>query len=488
MSPADCFSAELLADWVADAAARSNTLVADLSDEHLMGPQMEIVNPMLWEIGHVAWFYEKWMLSHLAGREPFRPEVDSLYDSAAIPHDVRWDLPLLSREIVLQYIDDVRCAVIERLASSPLTDQLAYFVLLSVFHEDMHTEAYTYTRQTLCYPAPCFDGMSRNNSREKRVAGVVFDPEAQTRRERSEPPEAAIPEGSQNLDPSHPPGKQVLKLPLEDSSTPFGDVEIPGGTFLLGACETEPFVFDNEQWAHPVEINPFAISRTAVTQEKFVAFVEDEGYRRRNLWCDDGWKWRESINAEHPLYWKRETNGNWQRRVFDQWIPLEPHRPVLHINWYEANAYCRWAKRRLPTEAEWETAAASSRDGLSEKLSTEKRRFPWGSESPNPSRANLDWREMGTVDVTQRADGDSAFGCRQMIGNVWEWTADDFLPYPGFVIGPYKEYSTPWFGDHKILRGGCWTTRSRHVRNTLRNFYKPNRRDIWAGFRTCAVE
>jgi iron(II)-dependent oxidoreductase len=447
MSSADCFSAELLADWVADAAARSETLVADLSDEHLMGPQMEIVNLMLWEIGHVAWFYEKWVLRHLAGREPFRPEVDSLYDSAAIPHDVRWDLPLLSRETVRQYINDVRCAVLDRLTHSPLTDQLAYFVLLSVFHEDMHTEAYTYTRQRLCYPSPCFDGLNRNNSKEK-----------------------------------------------EDSSTQsgeisvFGDVEIPGGTFLLGACETEPFVFDNEQWAHPLEIKPFAISRTAVTQYEFVAFVEDEGYRRRDLWSDDGWKWRESAKAECPVYWKLETNGNWQRRAFDRWIPLESHRPVLHINWYEANAYCRWAKRRLPTEAEWETAAASSRDGLGDRLSQEKRRFPWGSEPPNPSRANLAWREMGTVDVTECAAGDSDFGCRQMIGNVWEWTTDDFLPYPGFVIGPYKEYSKPWFRDHKILRGGCWVTRSRHVRNTLRNFYKPYRRDVWAGFRTCALE
>ena len=209
MSTADCFSAELLADWVADASTRSMALVEDLSDEHLMGPQMEIVNPMLWEIGHVAWFYEKWLLRHLAGREPLRPEVDCLYDSATIPHDVRWNLPLLSRETVFQYIDDVRRAVIDRLVHSPLTDQLAYFVLLSVFHEDMHTEAYTYTRQTLCYPAPCFNGVSRNNSYEKRVAGV----------EQSEPPDATISGGSQNLDPSHPPRKQGLNLHLEKSST-----------------------------------------------------------------------------------------------------------------------------------------------------------------------------------------------------------------------------------------------------------------------------
>jgi iron(II)-dependent oxidoreductase len=117
-----------------------------------------------------------------------------------------------------------------------------------------------------------------------------------------------------------------------------------------------------------------------------------------------------------------------------------------------------------------------------------KRRFPWGDDPPTPERANMDWRAMGCLPVGALAEGDSYFGCRQMIGNVWEWTADDFKPYPGFIVDPYKEYSAPWFGDHKVLRGGCWVTRSRLIRNTWRNFYKPSRRDIWAGFRTCALE
>jgi iron(II)-dependent oxidoreductase len=160
---------------------------------------------------------------------------------------------------------------------------------------------------------------------------------------------------------------------------------------------------------------------------------------------------------------------------------------MIHVNWYEAEAYCRWAGRRLPRECEWEVAAAGEPDPANRELAPCKRRFPWGSALPDPTRAQLDWHTMGRVDVDALPQGDSAFGCRQMIGNVWEWTADDFLPYPGFTADPYKEYSAPWFGSHKVLRGGCWATRARLIRNTWRNFYTPDRRDVWAGFRTCAL-
>jgi iron(II)-dependent oxidoreductase len=424
----------VLAAWVRDARQRTFEVVADLSDEQLLGPQLRIVNPLLWEIGHVTWFQEKWVLRHAGGQAPIRPDGDSLYDSAAIAHDTRWDLPLPSRADTLAYMKAVRDRVLDRIEQGNLTDNERYFISLGVFHEDMHTEAFTYTRQTHGWRAPVFSGLEAANSGEGG--------------------------------------------PLP------GDAEIPGGRFLLGALRGEdPFVFDNEKWAHPVEVRPFAIARAAVTQAEFAEFVEAEGYSRREFWSEPGWAWRESSRAEHPVYWKREAAGRWLRRNFDQWVPLEPHRPVLHVNWWEAEAYCKWAGRRLPTEAEWEVAAAAEPAG--EKLGEEKRRFPWGDDAPTAQHANLRWRAMGAVDVGALPASDSAFGCRQMIGNVWEWTASDFGAYPGFEIDPYREYSQPWFGTHKVLRGGAWPTQPRLLRNTWRNFYMPDRRDVWAGFRTC---
>ncbi len=433
-------SGELVA-WVRDARQRTIELVADLTDEQLLGPQLSIINPLLWEIGHVSWFQEKWVLRGAAGQRPIRADGDALYDSAAIAHDTRWGLPLPSREDTLAYMRAVRDHVTERIEAGKVDDNELYFIRLSVFHEDMHTEAFTYTRQTLGYPPPAF-----SNDGERASGG----------------------------------GDTGTAGPLP------GDVEIPGGGFLLGALPGEPFVFDNEKWAHPVQIGPFAIARAGVTQAEFAAFVEDRGYQLRNLWSDAGWGWREGARAEHPVYWQREGGGRrWLRRDFNRWVPLEPHRPVLHVNWWEAEAYCTWAGRRLPTEAEWEVAAAAEPAAGGRELSEAKRCFPWGDHPPTPDRANLRWRAMGAVDVGELGAGDSAFGCRQMIGNVWEWTSSDFGPYPGFVVDPYKEYSQPWFGTHKVLRGGAWPTQPRLLRNTWRNFYKPDRRDVWAGFRTC---
>jgi len=315
----------------------------------------------------------------------------------------------------------------------------------------MHDEALTYTRQTLSYPPPAISiatddpaGASKMHLRKQQPA-------------------------------------------LNQSETYVtGDAEIAGGTFLLGSASNSPFVFDNELHAYEGQIGPFSISRTAVCNSQFKHFVEDEGYLRSELWTRAGWQWRSSVEAEHPVYWRQDGNG-WLRRNFKDWIVLDERLPVIHVNWYEADAYCRWAGRRLPTEAEWEMAA-SAEPHPEEGLTTRKRTFPWGDDAPTPERANLDWRAMGCIPVDALPAGDSAFGCRQMIGNVWEWTASDFNPYPGFVAGPYKEYSAPWFGDHKVLRGGCWVTRSRLINNTYRNFYPPDRRDVWAGFRTCAPQ
>jgi iron(II)-dependent oxidoreductase len=426
-----------LVQTLQEARARTLGLVADLSEEQMIGPKLAIVNPLRWEIGHVAWFQERWALRHLRGRNPILEGGDALYDSANVAHDIRWDLWLPSREKTLEYMQVVLDRVIEQLNGREPTREEAYFYWLAIFHEDMHGEAMTYTRQTLGYPPPKL-GFPQSNGK----LGGEAEPVA-------------------------------------------GDAEIPGGNFLLGATRDLPFVFDNEKWAHSIALKPFRIARAAVTNENFLAFVEDGGYGRRSVWSEAGWRWREQAGALHPLYWQREAAGRWRQRVFESFVPLRPSFPVIHVNWFEAQAYCNWAGRRLPSEAEWELAA-SVEAGSDGRIGDLKRIFPWGREAPTLARANLDARSGGCADVGAFSEGDSAFGCRQMIGNVWEWTGDVFLPYPGFVIDPYKEYSQPWFGDHKVLRGGCWTTRSRLIRNTWRNFYTPDRRDVWAGFRTCA--
>lgn len=428
-----------LRDWVAEARQRTFELMADIDEDRLVGPQLHIVNPALWELGHVAWFQEKWVLRTALRRPPRRQQVDALYDSAAIPHTARWQLPLLALEQVRTYLRDVRDAVLEALQQPTVEPDLAYAVRLSVHHEDMHAEALTYTRQTHGWPPP-------------RLSGI---------------------------DPRQPCGE----VP-GDAAT--GDAEIPGGTFWIGAERDAPFVFDNEQWAHPVELAPFRIARRTVTQGEFAAFVEDGGYRNQAHWTPAGWTWRSSAAAEHPVYWRRD-GGGWLRRHFDRWLPLEADLPVIHVNAHEAEAYCRWAGRRLPTEMEWEAAAAGTLHGWPAAFDRVKRTYPWGDHAPTSQQARLDWAGMGPCPVGALPQGDSFFGCRQMQGNVWEWTASDFLPYPGFAPGPYREYSQPWFGTHRVLRGAGWATRSRLARNVYRNYFRPHRRDVFGGFRTCAL-
>jgi iron(II)-dependent oxidoreductase len=425
-------TATTLSRWLSEARARTLSLVEDLSDEQLMGPRLSIVNPLLWEIGHLAWFQEKWVLRHAAGRGPIRADADALYDSTAIPHDVRWDLPLPSRRDTLAYMRAVEDAIQERIARGGLTPKDLYFLRLVVFHEDMHDEAFAYTRQTLGYPPPASD------------AGA---------------PEAAAPEVD-------------------------GDAEVPGGRFRLGAERGEPFVFDNEKWAHEVEVAPFRVACRPVTEGELAAFCDDGGYARDDLWSEEGRRWKAEAGAVAPAYWKKE-GGAWLRRSFDRWEPISPRRAMVHVGWHEAVAWCRWAGRRLPTEAEWE-AAATLEPGAT-RLGGRKLRFPWGDADPTPDRAALDARRPRAVSVDALPAGEGALGCRQMIGNVWEWTASDFLPYPGFVRDPYAEYSEPWFRTHKVLRGGCVQTTARLIRSTWRNFYTPDRRDVWAGFRTCAL-
>jgi iron(II)-dependent oxidoreductase len=411
-------------------AARERLLVltGDLDGERLLGAKLAIVNPVLWEIGHVAWFQEHWCL-RMRPDGTLAPgrlaDADRLYDSTAIPHDIRWDLPLPSLALTRDYLGAVLDGVREAIARRPDDRRLLYFAELAACHEDMHGEAFHHTRQTLGYPAPV---LAR---------------------------------------PASPPA----------GPAPGGDVEFEGGTFRLGASPESGFVHDNEKWAHAVHVAPFRIARTAVTNREFAAFVAAGGYARREWWTEEGWTWRTSRAAAAPPYW-RQQDGEWTERRFTRWQPLAPDEPVVHVTWHEAQAYCRFAGRRLPTEAEWEYAACDGED--SPKPAT-----PWRGERASAAQANLEG--AAPVPVDAYPGGDTPRGCRQLFGNVWEWTASTFGPYPGFVADPYKEYSAPWFGTHKVLRGGSFATPVRLLRTSWRNFYTPDRYDVFAGFRTCAT-
>ncbi|HEX6828913.1 MAG TPA: SUMF1/EgtB/PvdO family nonheme iron enzyme, partial [Burkholderiales bacterium] len=343
-----------------------------------------------------------------------------------VPHGIRWDLPLPTLEQTLGYLERVLAAVLEGIEGGQAGPETAYFAQLAAFHEDMHNEAFDMMRQLLGY-AP----------------------------------------------PAH------CREPAPGAASWPGDAEVPGGEFMLGAQLGDGFVFDNEKWAHPVQVRPFRIARAPVTHREFAAFVEDGGYARSELWSAAGWRWRERAGAVAPACWCGRP-GDWRLRWFDRELPLPPDAPVMQVSWHEAQAWCRWAGRRLPGEAEWELAAAETPGGDG------RRRYPWGDAPPDAKRANLLGVAGAPADVAAYAEGDSGRGCRQMLGNVWEWTASDFLPYPGFVVDPYRDYSAPWFASHKVLRGGSFASAPRLLRNTFRNFYTPDRRDVFAGFRSCA--
>ncbi|APV51692.1 hypothetical protein BWI17_19575 [Betaproteobacteria bacterium GR16-43] len=424
----EVYEPKALAAALRDARARTLAIYAHLDDQALAFPYREDVNPPLWELSHLAWFQEFWCTRYreddpTGERTPsIAPDADRRFNSALVAHRDRWDIARMPRSEVLDFLGRTLETTLKRLKRSDEAQR--YFFRLALLHEDMHGEAFLMSLQSLGLPGPDLPGL--------------------------EPPPAL--------------------------AAPARDVYFSGGDFLQGGSSgRHDFAFDNELPGQQAHLEQFSIAERAVTQGEFARFVVDEGYTYASLWSGAGRRWKADENVTGPRYWKRDGDA-WLVRRFDQWHPLDPDAPMVHVTFYEAEAYCRWSGRRLPTEAEWEFAA---RNGGGQ-------RFPWGDEPAFDAPA-LDYRHRGPSGAL--ADpGNANSPLRQMLGGVWEWTATPFEPYAGFVAGPYQEYSEPWFQTHQVLRGGSFATRSRLVHNRWRNFYQAHRGDAFAGLRTCALD
>jgi iron(II)-dependent oxidoreductase len=414
------------------ARRRTLDLIEPLSEQALNTVHDPLMSPIVWDLGHIANFEEMWIVQRAGGREPLREELGAIYDPFTAPRRERGELPYLASEQCFAYMKAVReraLACIEQADVSRDADPLlagGFVFDLVARHEQQHTETILQTLQ-------------------------IMTAEAYTPPRRTD-----LPDG---------PGARADM------------VFVGGGPFEMGA-DTSSFAYDNERPRHVREVAPFWIDTLPVTNAQMCEFIDDGGYERREWWSDEGWGWRESEQRALPRYWEREQHG-FRVRSFDKLLQLDPRRPVCHVSWYEADAYARYAAKRLPTEAEWEKAASWDPERAA------KRRYPWGDE-PAPEHGNLDQLAFGTAPAGAYYDGASAYGAEQMVGDVWEWTASGFDAYDGFEAFPYPEYSEPFFGGpFKVLKGGSWATQPDVATCTFRNWDYPERRQIFAGFR-CA--
>jgi len=428
---------ETIAGQLLEARARTLLLLAPLTDEELRAQHDPLMSPILWDLGHIAHFEELWLTRNLDGPIEF-VEMPGLYNPFEHPRSTRGALELPGLEGCRAIMDEIRGRVLARLAATDLDpghpllrDGYVYQMVLQ--HEYQHNETILQTLQL------------------KR--GGAYAPLA-----RLEPAGGSVP------------GAGLAGC---------GEmVRFPGARVQLGTDDRSA-AYDNERPAHGVDVAPFWIDALPVTNQDFMVFIAAGGYDTREYWSEAGWHWRTEAGATAPRYW-RWVEGGWWTRSMDRSGPVNPHHPVCHVSWYEAEAFARFAGKRLPTEIEWETAASW------DPATGTKRSHPWGDTPPDRTLANLDQLAFGTAAVGTYPLNVSPIGCYGMIGDVWEWTASDFCPWPGFESFPYKEYSEVFFGtEYKVLRGGSWATRPGAVRNTFRNWDYPIRRQIFSGFR-CA--
>ncbi len=420
---------ELLAQALQDARARGLRVMGAYGRALAAGGwqvrYLEELNPPLWELGHVAWFEEFWIARNPqrllgcaadpdAGRAAsVLASADGLYNSSQVAHTRRWHLDLPSLSATLRYAASTRERTLRLLASSAGHDASLYFFRLVQHHEDMHGEAWVHMAQSL---------------------GLALD---------------------DALDADEP-----------APNTLGGERQVAAQRLNLGS-DAAGFAFDNELCAHDVDVAAFAIDRAPVSWARYLPFIEAGGYDDPQWWTSQGWAWRQAQGLRRPRHLAVDEGGGWKLAVFGQWRALRPQAPAMHISAHEALAWCRWAGRRLPTEAEWELAATTA------------------AHSGNHSVIHTTTHTTTHTTHTTRTAAEETAAAGFEWGQVWEWTASEFAPYAGFAPHPYRDYSAPWFDGRPVLRGASFATATRLKHPRYRNYYTAERNDVFAGFRSC---
>ncbi len=445
--------------------------MASLPDEDLRRQHDPLMSPIVWDLGHIGHFEDVWLRRNAHSGDTGSEGLSGIYDPFQNPRAVRDSLPLPSLDECRRYLAEVRRAVLDGLRGLPLDGDGP---AAPVDGASTSTRDPTSRRERDGGAGDALLGGHRGLLDDGFVFRMVLQHEYQ--HDETILQTLQLKQGRPYAAPRllTPPGTVAV------APAPGTMVRFPGGRVTLGT-DDRSVAYDNEGPAHEVELSPFHIGAHPVTNGEYRAFVDAGGYDERDCWSGAGWAWRRDEGLEAPRYWAREEDG-WVERFMDRTVSLDPHRPVGHVCYWEADAYARWAGMRLPTEAEWEAAAAWDPEEERARL------YPWGEDAPTPLHANLDAQLFETTPVGAYPQGRSPVGCWDMLGNVWEWTSTDFHGYPGYRTFPYPEYSEAFFGsEYKVLRGGSWATRFGAIRNTFRNWDYPIRRQIFSGFR-CAAD
>ncbi len=411
---------------------RTLELVKTLEKDDFIVQTAFFMSPPKWHIGHVSWIYEVIMSKINSNYEFYSKEfseyLNSYYQQFGVPHDkgLRGVISRPTLDQIFQYFNTINQKVESFVKSKKLEDKEMRLLTMGIHHECQHQELLVYDLQHLL--AEKYRPVKKND----------------------------IPKQNQ----------------CEKES-----IKIKGGLYKMG-YNGENYCYDIELPEHLIYLNDYKIDKFPITNGQYLKFIEDGGYETYKYWLSDGWEKVKENKWKAPMYWEK-IDGQWHIRNFLGIEKINPNKPVCHVSYYEAEAYCKWAGKRLPTEAEWEKAACW------DESKQEKAVYPWGNKQPSKENCNLlESNYWGCTEIGTYPNGASPSGCQQMIGDVWEWTSSEFTGYPGFKSG-FDEYNDKWFSNQKVLRGGSFGTPKISIRGSYRNFFRLDERWLFSGFR-CA--